>query len=52
VPKRIVAVPDIPTTRSGKIAEIAVRETVNGRPVKNIEALANPEALRHFARVG
>jgi acetoacetyl-CoA synthetase len=50
VPKRIVAVPDIPVTRSGKIAEIAVREVVNGRVVKNIEALANPEALQHFSR--
>jgi len=49
VPKRITAVADIPVTRSGKIAEIAVREIVNGRPVKNAEALANPEALRYFA---
>ena len=48
VPKRIVAVPDIPVTRSGKIAEIAVREVVNGRPVKNIEALANAAALQYF----
>lgn len=52
VPKRILAVPDIPVTRSGKIAEIAVRETVNGRPVKNLEALANPQALQYFARSG
>jgi acetoacetyl-CoA synthetase len=49
VPKRIIAVPDIPQTRSGKIAEIAVRERVNGRPVKNLEALANPQALEHFS---
>jgi len=48
VPKRIVAVTDIPVTRSGKIAEIAVREAVNGRRVKNIEALANPQALQQF----
>jgi acetoacetyl-CoA synthetase len=50
VPKRIIAVPDIPQTRSGKIAEIAVREAVNGRPVHNIEALANPQSLQHFVR--
>jgi acetoacetyl-CoA synthetase len=50
VPKRIIAVPDIPQTRSGKIAEIAVREAVNGRPVKNAEALVNPQSLRHFTR--
>jgi acetoacetyl-CoA synthetase len=49
VPRRIIAVPDIPQTRSGKIAEIAVREAVNGRPVKNLEALANPQALEHFS---
>ena len=45
VPAKIVAVPDIPRTRSGKIVELAVREIVHGRPVKNVEALANPEAL-------
>jgi acetoacetyl-CoA synthetase len=50
VPRRIVSVADIPVTRSGKIAEIAVREAVNGRLVKNIEALANPEALQYFTR--
>jgi acetoacetyl-CoA synthetase len=41
-------VPDIPRTKSGKIVELAVREVVHGRPVKNLEALANPEALEHF----
>jgi acetoacetyl-CoA synthetase len=49
VPARIVQVPDLPRTRSGKIVELAVREVVHGRPVKNAEALANPEALAHFA---
>jgi acetoacetyl-CoA synthetase len=48
VPARIVAVADIPRTKSGKITEIAVREVVAGRPVKNKEALANPEALDLF----
>jgi len=48
VPSRIVQVSDIPRTRSGKITELAVREVVHGRPVKNREALANPEALEHF----
>jgi acetoacetyl-CoA synthetase len=48
VPAKIVAVPDIPRTRSGKITELAVRDMVHGRPVKNVEALANPEALAHF----
>jgi len=48
VPARIVQVGDIPRTKSGKIVELAVREIVHGRPVKNREALANPEALAHF----
>ena len=49
VPARIVRVTDIPRTRSGKITELAVRDVVHGREVKNKEALANPEALDQFA---
>ena len=45
VPARIVQVTDIPRTKSGKIVELAVRDVVHGRAVKNKEALANPEAL-------
>ena len=48
VPARIVQVADIPRTKSGKIVELAVRNVVHGRPVKNTEALANPEALDLF----
>ncbi|HZP92234.1 MAG TPA: acetoacetate--CoA ligase [Burkholderiales bacterium] len=48
VPARILQVPDIPRTKSGKIVELAVRNTVHGDPVKNLDALANPEALEHF----
>jgi acetoacetyl-CoA synthetase len=48
VPARILQVGDIPRTKSGKIVELAVREVVHGRPVKNQEALANPEALEEF----
>jgi len=48
VPAKVLQVPDIPRTRSGKIVELAVRDVVHGRPVKNLEALANPEALEHF----
>lgn len=51
VPARIVPVADIPRTRSGKITEIAVREVVHGRPVKNTEALANPEALELYKNI-
>ena len=48
VPARIVQVADIPRTKSGKIVELAVRNVVHGLPVKNIDALANPEALEDF----
>jgi len=48
VPAKIVAVPEIPRTRSGKITELAIRDVVHGREVKNVEALANPGALAHF----
>ena len=48
VPAKILAVTDIPRTKSGKIVELAVREVIHGRPVKNVDALANPEALEQF----
>ncbi len=48
VPKKIIAVPDIPRTLSGKIVELAVRNVVHGEAVKNTAALANPEALDYF----
>jgi len=48
VPAKIVAVTDIPRTISGKVVELAVRNVVHGEPVKNTDALANPEALEQF----
>jgi acetoacetyl-CoA synthetase len=51
VPKVIRAVHDIPRTISGKISEIAVRETIHGRPVRNTDALANPGALAEYADI-
>jgi acetoacetyl-CoA synthetase len=48
VPAKIVAIADIPRTKSGKITELAVRDIVHGREVKNREALANPEALELY----
>jgi acetoacetyl-CoA synthetase len=48
VPAVISAVTDIPRTRSGKISEIAVRDVLHGRTLKNMEALANPESLEQF----
>jgi acetoacetyl-CoA synthetase len=51
VPAKILAVPEIPRTKSGKIVELAVRSVVHGEVVKNTEALANPEALAYFANI-
>jgi acetoacetyl-CoA synthetase len=51
VPKVIAAVRDIPRTISGKISEIAVREVIHGRPVKNTDALANPGALAEYGQI-
>ena len=48
VPAKVVQVPDIPRTKSGKIVELAVRDVVHGRTVKNMDAMANPEALEFF----
>jgi acetoacetyl-CoA synthetase len=48
VPAVVLQVADIPRTKSNKIVELAVRAVVHGQPVKNVEALANPEALEHF----
>jgi acetoacetyl-CoA synthetase len=51
VPARVVAVSDIPRTKSGKISELAVRNIVHGVAVKNQDALANPEALKLFESI-
>ena len=51
VPKKIIQVGDIPRTISGKISELAVREVIHGRPVKNTEALANPQALKLYEQL-
>ncbi len=51
VPAKIIQVADIPRTKSGKIVELAVRNVVHGRPVKNKDALANPEALALYANL-
>ncbi|MTI10938.1 acetoacetate--CoA ligase [Curvivirga aplysinae] len=51
VPAKIIAVTDIPRTKSGKITELAVRDVVHGRSVKNKESLANPEALDLYLNI-
>ncbi len=49
VPAKIIAVADLPRTRSNKLAELAVADVIHGRDVRNKEALANPESLEYFA---
>jgi acetoacetyl-CoA synthetase len=49
LPRRIFAVSDLPRTVSGKLSEMAVRESIHGRPVRNANALANPGSLSEFA---
>lgn len=51
VPAKVIAINDIPRTKSGKIVELAVRDVIHGRAVKNQEALANPEALDLYANL-
>lgn len=48
VPAKVIEVSDIPRTKSNKIVELAVKEVIQGRPVRNVEALANPEALELY----
>jgi acetoacetyl-CoA synthetase len=48
VPAKVLQGPEVPRTISGKVVELAVREAIHGRPVKNTDALANPAALEHF----
>jgi acetoacetyl-CoA synthetase len=48
VPTKIIQITDIPRTKSGKITEIAVRDVIHGRKIKNVEALANPDALEQY----
>jgi len=48
VPKKILEIPDIPRTHSGKIVELAVRSAIHGETIENMQSLANPEALEHF----
>ena len=51
MPAIIIKVPEIPRTKSGKIVEIAVKQVINGEKINNIEAIANPEALKFFEKL-
>ncbi len=51
IPSKIIVVKDIPRTKSGKIVELAVKSQIEGSEIKNIEALANPEALEQYSNI-
>ena len=51
VPAKIISVKDIPRTKSGKIAELAVRDLIHNKPINNITALANPECLEEYKNI-
>jgi acetoacetyl-CoA synthetase len=51
VPAKIISVLDIPRTKSGKIAELAVRDLIHNKPINNITALANPECLEEYKNI-
>ena len=51
VPALIIEAPELPHTRSGKLVELAVRDVIHGRPVKNLEAIANPGSLNFFSNL-
>ena len=48
VPAKVISISDIPRTKNGKIVELAVKNTIEGNKIKNMQALANPEALIEF----
>jgi len=51
VPSKILSILDIPKTKNGKLVELAVKQTVEGKPIKNLEALANPDSLKQFKNI-
>ena len=48
VPAKVISINDIPRTKNGKIVELAVKSTIEGNEIKNIQALANPEVLKEY----
>ena len=51
VPTKIISILDIPKTKNGKLVELAVKQTVEGQKIKNLEALANPDSLNQFKNI-
>ena len=51
VPSKIISILEIPKTKNGKLVELAVKQTVEGEIIKNLEALANPDSLEQFKNI-
>ena len=51
VPSKIISISDIPKTKNGKLVELAVKQTIEGEIIKNLEALANPDSLEQFKNI-
>ena len=51
VPSKIISIKEIPKTKNGKLVELAVKQSIEGGTIKNLEALANPESLKQFMKI-
>ena len=51
VPSKIISISEIPKTKNGKLVELAVKQTIEGDEIKNLEALANPDSLKQFKNI-
>ena len=51
VPSKIIAISEIPKTKNGKLVELAVKQSIEGEKIKNLEALANPDSLKQFKNI-
>ena len=51
VPSKIIPISEIPKTKNGKLVELAVKQTIEGKKIKNLEALANPDSLKQFKNI-
>ena len=51
VPSKIISILEIPKTKNGKLVELAVKQSIEGDKIKNLEALANPDSLKQFKNI-
>ena len=51
MPSKIISISEIPRTKNGKLVELAVKQTIEGKTIKNLEALSNPDSLKQFINI-